>query len=52
MNFFDYLKYPNEIIVLILITFFDLIIITPVTIVAELQYRTWEAALVYRYYKL
>jgi uncharacterized membrane protein len=43
MNFFDYLKYPNEIIVLILITFFVLIIITPVTTVAELQYRTWEA---------
>ena len=43
MNFFDYLKYPNEIITLILITFFVLIIITPVTTVAELQYRTWEA---------
>ena len=43
MNFLDYLKYPNEIIVLIFITFFVLIIITPVTTVAELQYRTWEA---------
>lgn len=43
MNFFDYLKRPNEIITLILITFFVLIIITPVTTVAELQYRTWEA---------
>lgn len=43
MYFFDYLKHPNEIITLILITFFVLIIITPVTTVAELQYRTWEA---------
>ena len=43
MNFLDYLKYPNEIIVLIFITFFVLIIITPVTTVAELQYGTWEA---------
>ena len=43
MNFFDYLKYPNEYITLILIIFFVLIIITPVTTVAELQYGTWEA---------
>lgn len=43
MNFFDYLKYPNEIITLTSITFFVLIIITPITTVAELQYRTWEA---------
>ena len=43
MNFLDYLKYPNEIIVPIFITFFVLIIITPVTTVAELQYGTWEA---------
>jgi uncharacterized membrane protein len=46
MNFLDYLKYPNEIIVLIFITFFVLIIITPVTTVAELQYRNWEAVAV------
>jgi len=46
MNFFDYLKYPTEIINLILITFFVLILITPITTVAELQYRTWEAVAV------
>jgi uncharacterized membrane protein len=45
MNFFDYLKRPNEIITLILIIFFVLIIITPVTTVAELQYGTsWAVA--------
>ena len=43
MYFFDYLKYPIEIITLILITFFVLILITPITTVAELQYRNWEA---------
>jgi uncharacterized membrane protein len=43
MYFFDYLKYPTEIITLILITFFVLILITPITTVAELQYRNWEA---------
>jgi uncharacterized membrane protein len=43
MYFFDYLKYPTEIIVLILIAFFVLILITPITTVAELQYRSWEA---------
>jgi hypothetical protein len=46
MTFFDYLKYPNEIITLISITFFVLILITPITTVAELQYRTWEAVTV------
>jgi uncharacterized membrane protein len=46
MNFFDYLKYPTEIINLILITFFVLILITPITTVAELQYRTWKAVAV------
>jgi uncharacterized membrane protein len=46
MNFFDYLKYPTEIINLILITFFVLILVTPITTVAELQYRTWEAVAV------
>ena len=43
MYFFDYLKYPTEIITLILIIFFVLILITPITTVAELQYRNWEA---------
>jgi hypothetical protein len=43
MYFFDYLKAPDEIITLILMTFFVLILITPITIVAVLQYRTWEA---------
>lgn len=43
MYFFDYLKEPDEVITLILLTFFVLIVITPITTVAELQYRTWEA---------
>jgi uncharacterized membrane protein len=43
MYFFDYLKYPNEIITLTSITFFVLILITPITTVGELEYRTWEA---------
>jgi hypothetical protein len=43
MYFFDYLKYPNEIITLISITSFVLILITPIGTVGELQYRTWEA---------
>jgi uncharacterized membrane protein len=43
MFFFDYLKYPNEIITLTSITFFVLILITPITTVGELEYRTWEA---------
>jgi uncharacterized membrane protein len=43
MYFFDYLKDPDEIITLLLLTFFVLILITPITTVAELQYRTWEA---------
>ena len=43
MYFFDYLKEPDEVITLILMTFFVLILITPITIVAVLQYRTWEA---------
>jgi uncharacterized membrane protein len=43
MFFFDYLKYPNEIITLTSITFFVLILITPITTVGELQYRSWEA---------
>jgi uncharacterized membrane protein len=43
MYFFDYLKEPDEVITLILLTFFVLILITPITTVAELQYKTWEA---------
>jgi uncharacterized membrane protein len=43
MYFFDYLKEPDEVITLILLTFFVLILITPITTVAELQYRKWEA---------
>lgn len=43
MYFFDYLKYPNEIITLTLITFFVLILVTPIATVGELQYRSWEA---------
>ena len=43
MYFFDYLKYPNEIITLTSIAFFVLILITPITTVGELQYRSWEA---------
>jgi uncharacterized membrane protein len=43
MYFFDYLKEPDEIITLLLLTFFVLILITPITTVAELQNRTWQA---------
>ena len=43
MYFFDYLKYPNEIITLTSITFFVLILVTPIATVGELQYRNWEA---------
>jgi uncharacterized membrane protein len=43
MYFFDYLKDPDEIITLLLLTFFVLILITPITTVAELQNRTWQA---------
>jgi uncharacterized membrane protein len=46
MNFFDYLKDPDEVITLILITFFVLILITPITTVAELQYKSWQAVTV------
>ena len=46
MYFFDYLKYPTEIITLIFVTFFVLILITPITTVGELQYRRWEAVAV------
>ena len=46
MYFFDYLKYPTEIITLILIAFFVLILITPVTTVAELRYKNWEGVAV------
>ena len=46
MYFFDYLKDPDEIITLLLLTFFVLILITPITIVAELQNRTWQAVTV------
>jgi hypothetical protein len=42
MYFFDYLKYPTEIITLVFVTFFVLILITPITTVAELKYRSWE----------
>jgi hypothetical protein len=43
MYFFEYLNYPTEIITLVFVTFFVLILITPITTVAELQYRSWEA---------
>jgi uncharacterized membrane protein len=46
VNFFDYLKEPDEVTTLILITFFVLILITPITTVAELQIRTWQAVTV------
>jgi uncharacterized membrane protein len=46
MYFFDYLKYPTETITLIIIAFFVLILITPITTVAELQYRSWEGVAV------
>lgn len=46
MNFFDYLKYPNEVITLLSITFFVLILVTPVTTVTELKYKTWQAVTV------
>jgi uncharacterized membrane protein len=46
MYFFDYLKYPTETITLVFITFFVLILITPITTVAELEYRNWEAVTV------
>lgn len=46
MNFFDYLKYPDELIVMVSVTFYVLILITPITTVAELQYRTWEGVAV------
>ena len=46
MNFFDYLKAPSEPITLVSITFFVLILLTPITTVAELQYRTWQAVTV------
>ena len=46
MYFFDYLKYPTEIITLILIAFFVLILVTPVTTVAELRYKNWEGVAV------
>jgi uncharacterized membrane protein len=42
MYFFDYLKYPTEVMALILIAFFRFDFITPTTTVAELQYRSWE----------
>jgi uncharacterized membrane protein len=46
INFFDYLKEPDEVITLILITFFVMVLITPITTVAELQNRTWQAVTV------
>lgn len=46
MYFFDYLKHPTEIITLILIAFFVLILITPITTVAELRYRNWKGVAV------
>jgi uncharacterized membrane protein len=46
INFFDYLKEPDEVITLILITFFVVVLITPITTVAELQNRTWQAVTV------
>ena len=46
MNFFEYLKDPDELITLISITFFVLILVTPITTVAELQYKTWQSVAV------
>jgi uncharacterized membrane protein len=46
INFFDYLKEPDEVTTLILITFFVLVLITPITTVAEIQNRTWQAVTV------
>ncbi len=46
MYFFDYLKDPDEIITLLLLTLFVLILITPITTVAELQNRTWQGVTV------
>ena len=46
LYFFDYLKDPDEIITLLLLTFFILILITPITTVAELQNRTWQGVTV------
>jgi uncharacterized membrane protein len=46
INFFDYVKEPDEVITLILITFFVVVLITPITTVAELQNRTWQAVTV------
>ena len=43
INFFDYLKEPDEITTLILMTFFVMVLITPISTVAELQNRTWQA---------
>lgn len=45
LYFFEYLKQPTEIITLALMVFFILILITPISTVAELQYRNWEAVL-------
>ncbi|MFI5405413.1 MAG: TMEM175 family protein [Nitrososphaerales archaeon] len=42
MYFFEYLKYPTEFVTLIVIVFCVLILITPITTVAELQYRYYN----------
>ena len=46
MYFFEYLKYPTEIVTLIAIVFCVLILITPTTTVDELQYRNWQGVVV------
>ena len=46
MYFFEYLKYPTEFVTLIVIVFCVLILITPITTVAELQYRNWQGVVV------
>ena len=46
MNFFDYLKDPDELITIISITFFVVILVTPITTVAELKHKTWQSVTV------
>ena len=46
INFFDYLKEPDEVITLILMAFYVVVLITPITTVAELQNRAWQAVTV------
>ena len=46
INLFDYLKEPDEVTALILMTFYVVVLITPIITVAELQNRTWQAVTV------